>query len=61
MRRCLRSSVSECCATIKSRVRVASELIVYRWVSTTDRTCARQARELQAFAKKAGYKIACVY
>jgi DNA invertase Pin-like site-specific DNA recombinase len=31
---------------------------LYCRVSTADQTCARQERDLKAFAKKAGYKIA---
>jgi putative DNA-invertase from lambdoid prophage Rac len=34
---------------------------IYCRVSTADQTCARQERDLRAFAKKAGYKIAGVY
>ena len=30
---------------------------IYCRVSTADQTCARQERDLKAFAKKAGYKI----
>ena len=32
-----------------------------RRISTTDQTCARQERDLRAFAKKAGYKIVGVW
>ena len=35
--------------------------VLYCRVSTGDQTCARQERDLRAFAKKAGYKIAGVY
>jgi DNA invertase Pin-like site-specific DNA recombinase len=34
---------------------------LYCRVSTADQTCARQERDLKAFAKKAGYKIVGVY
>jgi putative DNA-invertase from lambdoid prophage Rac len=34
---------------------------LYCRVSTSDQTCARQERDLRAFAKKAGYKIAGVW
>jgi hypothetical protein len=36
---------------------------LYCRVSTADQTCARQERDLRAFAKKAGYKIlgVCLY
>jgi DNA invertase Pin-like site-specific DNA recombinase len=34
---------------------------LYCRVSTTDQTCARQERDLKAFAKKAGYKIVGVW
>jgi putative DNA-invertase from lambdoid prophage Rac len=34
---------------------------LYCRVSTSDQTCARQERDLGAFAKKAGYKIAGVW
>jgi putative DNA-invertase from lambdoid prophage Rac len=34
---------------------------LYCRVSTVDQTCARQERDLRAFAKKAGYKIVGVY
>lgn len=34
---------------------------LYCRVSTADQTCARQERDLRAFAKKAGYKIAGVW
>ena len=33
----------------------------YCRVSTADQTCARQERDLRAFAKKAGYKVAGVW
>jgi putative DNA-invertase from lambdoid prophage Rac len=34
---------------------------LYCRVSTADQTCARQERDLRAFAKKAGYKIVGIY
>jgi putative DNA-invertase from lambdoid prophage Rac len=34
---------------------------LYCRVSTVDQTCARQERDLRAFAKKAGYKVVGVY
>ena len=34
---------------------------LYCRVSTVDQTCARQERDLRAFAKKAGYKIVDVW
>ncbi len=34
---------------------------LYCRVSTADQTCARQERDLKAFAKRAGYKIVGVY
>ena len=34
---------------------------LYCRVSTVDQTCARQERDLRAFAKKAGYKVAGVW
>ena len=34
---------------------------LYCRVSTADQTCARQERDLRAFAKKAGYKIVGVW
>jgi G:T-mismatch repair DNA endonuclease (very short patch repair protein) len=34
---------------------------LYCWVSTADQTCARQERDLRAFAKKAGYKVVGVW
>ena len=33
----------------------------YCRVSTADQTCARQERDLRAFAKKAGYKLVGVW
>ena len=34
---------------------------VYCRVSTADQTCARQERDLRAFAKRAGYKVVGVW
>jgi putative DNA-invertase from lambdoid prophage Rac len=34
---------------------------LYCRVSTADQTCARQERDLRAFAKKAGYKVVGVW
>jgi putative DNA-invertase from lambdoid prophage Rac len=34
---------------------------LYCRVSTADQSCARQERDLKAFAKKAGYKIVGVW
>ncbi len=34
---------------------------LYCRVSTADQTCARQERDLRAFAKKAGYKVVVVW
>ena len=34
---------------------------LYCRVSTVDQTCARQERDLRAYAKKAGYKIVGVW
>jgi putative DNA-invertase from lambdoid prophage Rac len=34
---------------------------LYCRVSTADKTCARQERDLRTFAKKAGYKIVGVW
>jgi len=40
---------------------VGQSAALYCRVSTADQTCARQERNLRAFAKKAGYKIAGVW
>ena len=37
------------------RVQLAHAAALYCRVSTADQTCARQERDLRAFAKKAGY------
>jgi putative DNA-invertase from lambdoid prophage Rac len=34
---------------------------LYCRVSTADQTCARQERDLRAFAKKAGYKVVGIW
>jgi len=39
------------------RVQLGQAAALYCRVSTADQTCARQERDLRAFAKKAGYKI----
>jgi DNA invertase Pin-like site-specific DNA recombinase len=46
-------------ANFASRATHAAAL--YCRVSTADQTCARQERELRAFAKKAGYKVVGVW
>jgi putative DNA-invertase from lambdoid prophage Rac len=43
------------------RVQLGESAALYCRVSTADQTCARQERDLRAFAKKAGYKIAGVW
>ena len=43
------------------RVQLGQSAALYCRVSTADQTCARQERDLRAFAKKAGYKIAGVW
>ena len=40
---------------------MGQSVALYCRVSTVDQTCARQERDLRAFAKKAGYKIVGVY
>lgn len=40
---------------------VGQSAALYCRVSTADQTCARQERDLRAFAKKAGYKIVGVW
>jgi DNA invertase Pin-like site-specific DNA recombinase len=40
---------------------LGQSVAIYCRVSTADQTCARQERDLRAFAKKAGYKIVGVY
>lgn len=43
------------------RVQLGQSAALYCRVSTADQTCARQERDLRAFAKKAGYEIAGVW
>ena len=43
------------------RVQLGQSVAIYCRVSTADQTCARQERDLRAFAKKAGYKIVGIY
>jgi putative DNA-invertase from lambdoid prophage Rac len=43
------------------RVQLGQTAALYCRVSTADQTCARQERDLRAFAKKAGYKIVGVW
>ena len=43
------------------RVQLGQSAALYCRVSTADQTCARQERDLNAFAKKAGYKIVGVW
>jgi putative DNA-invertase from lambdoid prophage Rac len=43
------------------RVQLAHAAALYCRVSTADQTCARQERDLRAFAKKAGCKIVGVW
>lgn len=40
---------------------MGQSVAIYCRVSTSDQTCARQERDLRAYAKKAGYKIAGVW
>jgi predicted site-specific integrase-resolvase len=40
---------------------LAHAAALYCRVSTADQTCARQERDLRAFAKKAGYKVVGVW
>jgi resolvase-like protein len=42
-------------------VQMGQSAALYCRVSTADQTCARQERDLRAFAKKAGYKVAGVW
>ena len=42
-------------------VQLGQSAALYCRVSTADQTCARQERDLRAFAKKAGYKVAGVW
>ena len=43
--------------SVRQRVQLGRAAALYCRVSTADQTCARQERDLRAFAKKAGYKI----
>src|ERR1700736_2677999 len=43
------------------RVQWGQAAALYCRVSTADQTCARQERDLRAFAKKAGYKVVGVW
>ena len=43
------------------RVQLGQSAALYCRVSTAGQTCARQERDLRAFAKKAGYKVAGVW
>jgi len=43
------------------RVQLGQAAALYCRVSTADQTCARQERDLRAFAKKAGYKVVGVW
>jgi putative DNA-invertase from lambdoid prophage Rac len=43
------------------RVQLGQSAALYCRVSTADQTCARQERDLKAFAKKAGYKVIGVW
>ena len=47
--------------SLKPRVQLGQSAALYCRVSTADQSCARQERDLKAFAKKAGYKIVGVY
>ncbi len=42
-------------------VQLGQSAALYCRVSTADQTCARQERDLRAFAKKAGYKVVGVW
>jgi len=42
-------------------VQLGQSAALYCRVSTADQTCGRQERDLRAFAKKAGYKVAGVW
>ena len=43
------------------RVQLGQSAALYCRVSTADQTCARQERDLRAFAKQAGYKVVGVW
>ena len=42
-------------------VQLGQSAAIYCRVSTSDQTCARQERDLRAFAKKAGYRVVGVW
>jgi len=46
---------------LEPRVQLGQSAALYCRVSTADQSCARQERDLKAFAKKAGYKIVGVW
>ena len=59
-----RHSATEKCpfpGCLARRVQLGQSAALYCRVSTADQTCARQERELRAFAKKAGYKVIGVW
>jgi putative DNA-invertase from lambdoid prophage Rac len=59
---CHRKTAESAAFTIAApRVQLGQSAALYCRVSTADQTCARQERDLRAFAKKAGYKIAGVW
>jgi putative DNA-invertase from lambdoid prophage Rac len=45
----------------KSRGIQLGQVAIYCRVSTDDQSCERQERDLRAFAKRAGHKIAAVF
>ena len=47
--------------SVRLGVQLGQSAALYCRVSTADQTCARQERDLRAFAKKAGYKIVGVW
>jgi hypothetical protein len=53
-----KSAISE---VFGAKVQLGQSAALYCRVSTVDQTCARQERDLRAFAKKAGYKIVGVW
>ena len=48
-------------AACRGVIYLGQSVALYCRVSTADQTCARQERDLRAFAKKAGYKIVGVW
>jgi putative DNA-invertase from lambdoid prophage Rac len=46
---------------ISERVHLGQSAAIYCRVSTADQSCARQERDLKAFAKKAGYRVVGVW